>query len=67
MQELRIENIEKKYPNGVHALQGVNLNIKQGIFGLLGPNGAGKSSLMRTIATLQDPDRGEIKFNGIMY
>ena len=65
MQELRIENIEKKYPNGVHALQGVNLNIKQGIFGLLGPNGAGKSSLMRTIATLQDPDRGEIKFNGI--
>jgi ABC-type multidrug transport system ATPase subunit len=30
------------------------------MFGLLGPNGAGKSSLMRTIATLQTPDSGEI-------
>jgi ABC-type multidrug transport system ATPase subunit len=35
------------------------------MFGLLGPNGAGKSSLMRTIATLQQPDSGAITFNGI--
>ena len=35
------------------------------MFGLLGPNGAGKSSLMRTIATLQDPDSGSIIFDGI--
>jgi ABC-type multidrug transport system ATPase subunit len=34
------------------------------MFGLLGPNGAGKSSLMRTIATLQEPDAGEILFDG---
>lgn len=30
------------------------------MFGLLGPNGAGKSTLMRTVATLQSPDTGEI-------
>lgn len=35
------------------------------MFGLLGPNGAGKSSLMRTIATLQDPDDGQVLFKGI--
>ena len=35
------------------------------MFGLLGPNGTGKSSLMRTIATIQSPDDGEIFFNDI--
>lgn len=62
---LTIENLSKTYPNGVHALQGINLNIPTGMFGLLGPNGAGKSSLMRTIATLQDPDTGSISFHGL--
>jgi ABC-type multidrug transport system ATPase subunit len=41
------------------------LTIKRGLFGLLGPNGAGKSSLMRTIATLQDPDQGGVYFGDI--
>jgi ABC-2 type transport system ATP-binding protein len=49
----------------VHALQDIYLDVPRGMFGLLGPNGAGKSSLMRTIATLQQPDRGSITFNGI--
>src|SRR3569833_139827 len=35
------------------------------MFGLLGPNGAGKSTLMRTIATLQAPDAGSIKLDGL--
>lgn len=51
---LSIKNLSKIYPNGVKALDEVNLEIKPGMFGLLGPNGAGKSSLMRTIATLQN-------------
>jgi ABC-type multidrug transport system, ATPase component len=63
--ELRIENLTKTYPNGVRALNGVTLTIPRGLFGLLGPNGAGKSSLMRTIATLQEPDTGSIHFGDI--
>lgn len=55
---LRIENLNKQYANGVHALNNVSLRIERGMFGLLGPNGAGKSSLMRTLATLQDADSG---------
>ena len=62
---LQITNLSKTYPNGVHALQGIDLSIGQGLFGLLGPNGAGKSTLMRTLATLQEPDTGEILFDGL--
>jgi len=63
--QLAIENLSKTYPNGVRALAGVSLSIGTGMFGLLGPNGAGKSTLMRTIATLQLPDAGSIRFGGI--
>ena len=59
---LIVENLSKTYPNGVRALSGVSLTIGTGMFGLLGPNGAGKSTLMRTIATLQPPDSGSIRF-----
>ena len=58
--ELRIQHLSKTYANGVRALHNVSLTIPNGMFGLLGPNGAGKSSLMRTIATLQEPDAGTI-------
>ena len=57
---LTISNLSKTYPNGVRALKNLSLSIGNHMFGLLGPNGAGKSSLMRTIATLQDPDSGSI-------
>ena len=62
---LEIKNLSKTYANGVKAIDEVNLKLEHGMFGLLGPNGAGKSSLMRTIATLQQPDTGSIKFDGI--
>ena len=62
---LSITNLSKTYGNGVHALKGVTLTIDRGLFGLLGPNGAGKSTLMRTLATLQAPDTGEIVFDGL--
>ena len=57
---LEIKNLSKTYSNGVRALNDVSLTVPTGMFGLLGPNGAGKSSLMRTIATLQEPDQGTI-------
>ena len=62
---LRISNLTKIYNNGVKAVDHLYLEIGAGMFGLLGPNGAGKSTLMRTIATLQSPDTGEIFFNEI--
>ena len=62
---LSIKHLNKTYANGVHATNDISLEIPNGLFGLLGPNGAGKSSLMRTIATLQDPDSGSIHFNGV--
>lgn len=63
--QLSIRDLNKTYPNGVHALKNVSLDIPTGMFGLLGPNGAGKSSLMRTIATLQQADTGTITMGEI--
>ena len=62
---LSIKQLNKTYANGVKAINHVSLEIPNGMFGLLGPNGAGKSSLMRTIATLQDPDSGSIQVDGL--
>ncbi len=63
--ELSINHLSKTYANGVVALDNVSIDIPTGLFGLLGPNGAGKSTLMRTIATLQEADSGEMTFEGI--
>ena len=62
---LQITGLSKTYPNGVRALKNLSLSVGNNMFGLLGPNGAGKSSLMRTIATLQDPDSGSIELDGL--
>jgi ABC-type multidrug transport system ATPase subunit len=62
---LEIEQLEKTYASGVHALKGISLNIAPGMFGLLGPNGAGKTTLMKILATLLEPDSGSAEMNGI--
>lgn len=62
---LIVKSLQKTYANGVRALNGVDLQVSPGLYGLLGPNGAGKSSLMRTLATLQQPDAGEILLDGV--
>ena len=63
--QLTIDSLSKTYPNGVKALKNVSFVCQNGMFGLLGPNGAGKSTLMRTIATLQDADQGNINLDGL--
>lgn len=62
---LEIAGLSHTYANGTVALDDVNLSVPRGMFGLLGPNGAGKSTLMRTIATLQTPTAGSIRFGDI--
>jgi ABC-2 type transport system ATP-binding protein len=62
---LSIKGLTHVYANQTRALDGIDLEIGAGMFGLLGPNGAGKSTLMRSIATLQTPTAGSIRFDDI--
>lgn len=62
---LELSNVSHIYGNGTRALNNVTLSVPKGMFGLLGPNGAGKSTLMRTVATLQVPTEGAIRFGEI--
>lgn len=61
---LLIQQVCKSYSGNHKALDHISLTLGNGMFGLLGPNGAGKSSLLRSIATLQPIDSGQILFNG---
>ena len=65
---LRAENIKKQFRKNkkiVHALKGVNLEIREGeIYGLLGPNGSGKSTFIRIASTLLIPDEGHVSVFG---
>jgi ABC-2 type transport system ATP-binding protein len=62
---LVVDSVTQIYRGGVTALNNISVEIKPGLFGLLGPNGAGKSTLMRSIATLQTPSKGAIRFGDI--
>jgi len=62
--KIEIQELDKIYPNGNHALKGVNLEFGTGMFGLLGPNGAGKSTLMRILVTLMKPTSGQVTVDG---
>lgn len=58
---LTIENVGRRFPNGVEALRDVSLLLHDGDFvALLGPSGCGKSTLLRLIAGLDRPDSGTL-------
>ena len=58
---LSISGLTKTYPNGVQALKGVELQVREGdFFALLGPNGAGKSTTIGIIASLVRKSAGKV-------
>lgn len=58
---IKIDQINKVYSNGVHAVKNINLEINKGdIFGVIGLSGAGKSSLIRMLNRLEEPTSGSI-------
>lgn len=61
MASLSLQNINKKYPNGFHAVKDFNLEIKDGEFiSLVGPSGCGKSTTLRMIAGLEEISSGSL-------
>jgi sn-glycerol 3-phosphate transport system ATP-binding protein len=61
MAKVRLDNVEKTYPNGFKAIHGVDVDIADGeLIVLVGPSGCGKSTLMRMIAGLESVTAGTI-------
>ena len=64
---IKMSNVTLIFKNKVVAVDHVNLEIGQGIYGLLGENGAGKTTLMRVLTTILKPIEGTVALDGILY
>jgi phosphonate transport system ATP-binding protein len=63
--QIEVRKLSKVYPNGLRALDNVNLTIKKGEFVvIIGSSGAGKSTFIRSINRLVQPTSGSITING---
>lgn len=61
---LKMTGIDKRF-SGVHALKGVQFDLREGeVHALMGENGAGKSTLMKVLCGIHKHDEGEIEFLG---
>lgn len=62
---LEVQGLQKKYGD-LHVLKGIDLTIEQGeIVSIVGSSGAGKTTLLQIIGTLDKPDLGHVKLNGV--
>jgi sulfonate transport system ATP-binding protein len=62
---LALDRLGKTYPNGVHALGGVSLEVELGeIVAVIGGSGCGKSTLLRAIAGLDPASEGTVILDG---
>jgi ABC-2 type transport system ATP-binding protein len=62
---LAVKNLSKTYASGLHALKGIDLEIRRGeIFALLGPNGAGKTTLISVICGIVNASSGTVLVDG---
>ncbi|HEX2432086.1 MAG TPA: sn-glycerol-3-phosphate ABC transporter ATP-binding protein UgpC [Aestuariivirgaceae bacterium] len=65
MAAIALDQVDKIYPNGVHAVRDVSLDIRDGEFMiLLGPSGCGKSTTLRMVAGLESVTGGTISIGG---
>lgn len=63
---IEMQNVYKKYPNGIIAANGLNVHIKQGEFVyVVGPSGAGKSTFIKMMYREEKATDGSIMVNGI--
>jgi cell division transport system ATP-binding protein len=61
---IRFDQVHKRYPNGREALSGVSFHIESGALTFLtGHSGAGKSSVLKLIALIERPTRGQVIVN----
>ena len=64
MSLLEIQDVEVRF-GGVVAVNGASFDVDEGsVVGLMGPNGAGKTTLFNVITGLQEPTRGQVRFDG---
>ncbi len=62
---IEMKDVEKRYPNGVRALNGIDITIKKGEFVyVVGPSGAGKSTFIKMMYREEKPSSGTITING---
>ena len=63
---IRVEKLEKQFGESIHALNGVNAEIRKGeVVVVIGPSGSGKSTFLRCLNLLELPTSGTITFEGV--